>query len=349
MKTVILEGNELCGIHTGMQRFICETLLELDKSLKNENRLNVELVYPFYKNCNAPKFENIRKKPLYCTPSLYKKLMLPNYIKFKKAIYCGLANNWPILNENIICLHDTIASKNEFGFSLEERNERLEKYKAIANQAQVILTVSNTSKQEIIKDLNVDSQKIVVVYNGWEHMKKIKSDDTIFQRQVEIKKKEYIYALGSIMPHKNFKWIIEVAKRNPQYQFVIAGNKHELGQESFDIDNVLYLGYVTDEENKALMEECMLFVQPSKMEGFGIPPLEALACGAKVAVSNASCLPEIYEDCVVYFDPDKYDVDIKEVISRNVEDPQKLFSKYSWKKAASLVLDSMLKLAKSEG
>ncbi|MBQ4530347.1 MAG: glycosyltransferase, partial [Lachnospiraceae bacterium] len=91
---------------------------------------------------------------------------------------------------------------------------------------------------------------------------------------------------------------------------------------------------VTDEENKALMERCRIFVFPSKLEGFGIPPLEALACGAKIAISRASCLPEIYGECAVYFDPDDYEVNIEDLEKQAIVGVDKLLKKYSWEKSA---------------
>lgn len=86
------------------------------------------------------------------------------------------------------------------------------------------------------------------------------------------------------MPSKNFKWIREVARRNPNKTFVVAGGKdlRAFGDDSEakDTHNVFYPGYVSDAENAALMRHCKLFLHPAVFEGFGIPPLEALALGA---------------------------------------------------------------------
>lgn len=99
-----------------------------------------------------------------------------------------------------------------------------------------------------------------------------------------VKKGEYFYALGSLAGHKNFKWIREVARRNPDKTFVVAGGKdlRAFGDdtEAKDTHNVFYPGYVSDAENAALMKHCRLFLHPAVFEGFGIPPLEALALGA---------------------------------------------------------------------
>ena len=83
------------------------------------------------------------------------------------------------------------------------------------------------------------------------------------------------------------------------------------------------------------MKHCKAFLQPSKYEGFGIPPLEALSVGARICVSNASCLPEIYEDCAYYFDPDDYNVDLNVLLQGTVSPPDRLLARYSWDTAAN--------------
>ena len=80
-------------------------------------------------------------------------------------------------------------------------------------------------------------------------------------------------------------------------------------------------------------------MQPSKYEGFGIPPLEALACGAPIILSNATCLPEIYEDCARYFHPDDYEADIEALLKQPVAPPEKILKKCSWQKAAKQWLE----------
>ena len=147
------------------------------------------------------------------------------------------------------------------------------------------------------------------------------------------------------MPHKNFQWIYEVAKRHPEQIFAVAGafiNNYESAREYLKQPNIIYLGRVSDEENKSLMKYCKAFILPSKYEGFGLPPLEALDCGAPICISNATCLPEIYEDCAHYFDPDDYDVDLDKLLKEKVADPQKLLTKYTWDNAAKQWLNLML-------
>ena len=147
----------------------------------------------------------------------------------------------------------------------------------------------------------------------------------------------YYFAASSIMPQKNFKYIIEVAKRNKDDVFAIAGKK--IGLTDLDgcdniPNNVIFLGYVTDGEMKSLMSNCKAFIHPALYEGFAITPLEAISCGAKVLVSNSSCLPEIYAGYAALIDPYDYDVDLNKVLDEYKYDGTALLQKFTWKNLA---------------
>ena len=81
------------------------------------------------------------------------------------------------------------------------------------------------------------------------------------------------------------------------------------------------LGYLSDEEVKAIYTKCKAFLLPTYFEGSGLPPLEALSCNAKVIVSNITSLPEIYEDCAYYIDPAKPDPNLAELLKKKVTSP----------------------------
>ena len=82
------------------------------------------------------------------------------------------------------------------------------------------------------------------------------------------------------------------------------------------------------------MEKCTVFVHPSLYEGFGIPPLEALSCGARVMVSDSTCLPEIFMDSVVYFHPDELCPDIDKLLAHKCSDTTNILNKYDWENSA---------------
>ena len=154
-----------------------------------------------------------------------------------------------------------------------------------------------------------------------------------FKNIKQINKNNFFYAMGSQYKHKNYAWIESVAEKNPNSQFVVAGKKVRDGCIT-ERRNIIYVGTVTDAESKSLMKNAKAFIQPSKYEGFGIPPLEALACNAKVIVSDIPVFHEIYGESVYYIDPDQYDVDLNELLMKKIQDNRAVLQKYTWKNAA---------------
>lgn len=215
------------------------------------------------------------------------------------------------------------------------------------------VTVSDNQRHLISERLGIPLDKIGVTYNGWEHLQNVQPDVTVFDKLPGVKKKEYYYALGSLAGHKNFKWVREVAARNPDKTFVVAGGKDLAAFGSAEADaaqntsNIFYPGYVTDGQNKALMQNCKGFLHPAVFEGFGIPPLEALSLGAPIALARASCLPELYGDTARYFDPYDYDVDLDALFAKPAAPPDKVLAKYSWEKTARFWLDEIKKCAEA--
>ena len=119
---------------------------------------------------------------------------------------------------------------------------------------------------------------------------------------------------------------------------MIAGNKVKNAKDRIDfasLDNIIFIGYVTDGCAKWLMKHCRAFLFPSTFEGFGIPPLEAFSVGTKVICSNAASLPEVCEEAAIYIDPYQYDIVLSEIEKADKKEYyQTVLEKYSWKKSA---------------
>lgn len=147
---------------------------------------------------------------------------------------------------------------------------------------------------------------------------------------------------GNLYPHKNISLLIEAVERLKINLKIICARsvfENRLPKSEY----VEYLGRLTDQEMIEVYKKSQAFVFPSLIEGFGLPGLEAMAVGLPVVAARASCLPEIYEDAALYFDP--YDVNdlilkIKSVLEDdNIKNNliKKGFSrvkKYSWAKMA---------------
>lgn len=188
-----------------------------------------------------------------------------------------------------------------------------------AQRAVRIATVSEFSRQDLIQTYRLAPEKIVVTHNGIEpHFtpQPQTSDEAATTRQRFGIARDYLLAVGSLQPRKNLVRLIrayarlrrEIESHAPQ--LVIVGRKLWLANEIFAAvkqqpwaADVLLTGYVNDEDLPALYRHAAAFVYPSLFEGFGLPPLEAMACGTPVVTSNTSSLPEVVGDAALLVDP----------------------------------------------
>lgn len=184
-----------------------------------------------------------------------------------------------------------------------------------------IITVSDFSKSEIAKRTKVDEEKITVIHNGI-NTELFKTLDN--QQSVDTKDKfglpdKFILFVGNVKPHKNLRRLLmayEVMYNRglEDHYLVIAGEKEGFitgDKEIFSIvhnnqdlkERVRFSGYVDNADLPILYNAASVFVFPSLYEGFGLPPLEAMACGCPTVVSNAASLPEVCGDAAYYVDP----------------------------------------------
>ena len=339
MKKVVINGRFLTQQITGVQRVAHELVRELEALIKKEN---IEVVILAPKNIIFENlYKNIKIKQVgYLKGHLWEQLELPFYTFKEKGVLLNLCNTAPIINTGIVDIHDISFRVNSQFFSKQFSWYYRVLILILVRTSKKIITVSEFSKQEIIKYYKVPKEKIEVIYNSWEHILRIKEDITILKR-FNLEKKNFYLAVSSVAPNKNFKYIIELAKLYPEKNFVIVGKKNikvfgEFGIEN--LKNLVWCGYVSDEELKALYMTCKGFIYPSFYEGFGLPPLEVMGCGCKnIYVSKTSCLPEIFGDSVVYLNPDKVEK-IFNKVEKNIK-IAKINSKYSWKKSSDKLIE----------
>ncbi|OUN78196.1 glycosyltransferase family 1 protein [Bacteroides sp. An51A] len=340
MKQYAINGRFVVRKQTGQERFAQEIVRELDKiSAKGEFVLIIPQYakkIPIYQNIEVVKFGNIKSHLWEQTNFLY-------YIKKHGLTSINLTTTCPLISPDIVCLHDAcifeisdLLTQNLYGKLSTFWHKLI--FKVAGKKAKKILTVSNYSKDKLTHYLQVSPNKIVVIYNAWQHFNRVVEDNRIFSKlPTYIKRKEYFLALSSLTPQKNFIWIREVAKNNPQKQFVICGSAEgftKLGERELKTDNLYFTGYLTDGEIKALMSNCRAFIHPAIYEGFGIPPLEAMSCGAELIISTATCLPEIYGKTAHYINPYNYSVNLDDILLHKTEPAKMTLEKYDWNREA---------------
>ena len=218
----------------------------------------------------------------------------------------------------------------------------------IGHTSKQIITPSEFTKKEYVKHSNIAPEKVTLTYESAD----ILSEKPVKPAQVSSNEK-YILYVGQQSDYKNIKRLIEshqqLLARHPDLKLVLVGSLNDAAKQnkawSEDLGhrNVIFTGFVSDDELAWLYKNTLCYVFPSLMEGFGLPGLEAMLHGAPVASSNATCLPEVYGDAAQYFDP--LDVDdmtstIDAIISDTsvrddlVKKGKKQASEYSWLRMA---------------
>ncbi len=351
MKRCVFMGDFLAGDRIlGVQRYGREILCALDRLIGEQGiQAEFEVLVPEEGTLTA-QFSHIRVVRKGHADSrlkryLWQQLTFPLYARSRAAVGVDMTLALPVWGEHIVaiydCVHETFP-ENFAGHQWFSRFYIARVQWITRSRKKHIITTSDESRREIEKYYPAARGRIAVIHSGWEHMERIQADETIFDRIPLAEKGKYFFALGARYKHKNFQWLLKAARKNPDQHFVITGSGDLSGySEVLDQqkpENVIFTGYLTDGEIKALMQHCRALIQPSFYEGFGIPPLEALSVGAAAIVARASCLPEIYQDSVRYIDPHGEGCDLEALMAQPVGDVRKTLETYTWRHAAEKLL-----------
>lgn len=218
-------------------------------------------------------------------------------------------------------------------------------YKRAYDLSKVIFTVSNFSKKRIEYHLG-NKKKIVVTYNGIS--KHILGDDGVIYE-----KKDYIIFVGNIKKHKGLKTLLlayeEAKKEGLMSNLVIVGNQNNFKTKDEEVieilkklkdEGIVFTGHIDNKKLKKLIAEARVLVQPSLYEGFGIPPLEALALGTPIIISDIEVFEEIYKDLTVQFFKCNNQKDLKEKLKSFEKVSKKLYynkEKFNYKECSERI------------
>lgn len=305
--------------NSGIGRYIGNLIVHLSK-IDRGNTFSVLLnsgePIPSAATARNLEFHTLKRSiPIY---SLKEQVILPSEIKrLEPDIVHYPSFNMPFLNSRpaVVTIHDLV-------YYLDRRAcphlpahlyARL-MFKMVSRLAKRIITDSEYTKKDIIKHLGVSPGKVSVIHIGVDEAYRRVEDPAVLKR-VRVRhgiKGEYILYVGTHHPRKNLVRLIHAFSmlKSKGCQLVITGKMEERRKDVYEAplslgikDRVIFTGIAPEEDLPALYTMASLFVFPSLYEGFGLPPLEAFACGTPVVSSNVTSLPEVVGDAAITIDP----------------------------------------------
>lgn len=235
---------------------------------------------------------------------MWEQMELPSFLKkHGKPLLLNLCSTAPVFYKNQVVTHHDVTYK-RYPESFSKKFNLLYGFliPLMLRNSHRLLTVSEFSKKEIVDVYKIKENKVSIIYNAV---------DANFH-SLDKDKDKYLLAVSSPNYHKNFHGMIEafLKLKDIDCRLKVIGKTatsfatQDYSQLIKETDNIEFLGRVDDEELIKLYQGALAFVFPSFYEGFGIPPLEAQACGCPVISSNAASMPEVLGDSVIYFPPE---------------------------------------------
>jgi glycosyltransferase involved in cell wall biosynthesis len=249
--------------------------------------------------------------PVYLTYELFRRPVDVLHVQYTAPPFCRV----PV----VVTIHDLAFERMPETFTRRGSFQLKLTVRRTAKKAARIATVSEYSRQDLLDIYKLSPEKVFVTYNGVESsftpQPAVPNEGEAVRKRFGVSR-DFLLAVGSLQPRKNLVRLIRAYARlrsereDFRPQLVIVGRKLWLASEIFDevkrqrwADDVILTGYVADEDLPALYRAARAFVYPSLFEGFGLPPLEAMASGTPVVTSDVSSLPEITGDAALLIDP----------------------------------------------
>ncbi|EQB34354.1 hypothetical protein M947_11335 [Sulfurimonas hongkongensis] len=330
MKKVLIDAFSLLSPITGIGRYTYEVSERLQKL--SGDRYDIFFNYGLHKKelygvlQKQTKSEHrVKKLQLFIKKfPLLKRASRELYVfftKFYKVEYDLYFQPNFIPNPNIKA-KKVISTIHDFSFMLQphwHKKELINYYNKnffkLIKKADHIITGSNFTKQEIISYLQIPQESISTIYHGVNHeLYKPYPQDELKKTKIKLDlPKQFLLFVGSIEPRKNLLVLLEAydllpKEKKEELPLILVGfkgwqNKEVMKKIEKNKEHIRYLGYLLDIELAHLYNLATIFIYPSLYEGFGLPPLEAMACGAPAIVSRVASLPEVCGDAVLYIDP----------------------------------------------
>lgn len=361
-KHIVIDARLYGPKHTGIGRYT-KNLLKSLVALPDFKKYKFTLI--IYKNLEEEVKKDLGDNFRYVTTniehySLKEQIFLPFLIYSLNANLVHFTHfNKPILyfKKSVITIHDLIkhffkgketTTKNPILYSIKHFGYLI-LINLIVRRNQIIVP-SNIWRDYLIKNFNLKENQVTTTHEAVDPTFLINTKDDKPSEDPD----NYLIYTGNLYPHKNIEIVFKALKKLPNITLkIICARSFFSDKIKKQVKNsglskqVEFLGYLDDLQFKNVYKQALALIHPSLMEGFSLTGLEAMALNCPVISSNASCLPEIYDNSVLYFDPNNSEdlVDKVNKLNNNLELRKKLINlghqqvdKYSWTKTAKLTL-----------
>ena len=293
MRKIALNARFYAHRPTGMQRYA------------------IELNRRFSEHLDAVKPADALRGP---AGHLWEQLYLPSAVRGR--LLWSPNNTGPLAVARQICtIHDLIPIDHPEWFSRRFSLWYEWLLPRLARRVRHIIAISEFTKRRIVERFRVPASKVTVIYNGVDNCFYPRDAAEICEVCAALRiSQPYVLCVGSLEPRKNLRrlmeaWAIAQQKADGEVSLVVAGapgSSRVFPALSMPaVPRVVFTGYVPDSYLPALYSGAAAMIYPSLYEGFGLPPLEAMACGTPVVTSGTSSLPEVVGPCATLVDPEE--------------------------------------------
>ncbi len=339
---------------------VVKNLLELYKD--NYYRLYwSEEVHDCYKRDNVDIILTAKKHPKFFEQNYFYSDLERESMDIYHVPQNGIGLNTDIHCKKVITVHDLIPYIMPETVGKGYLLKFLREVPNIIQNVDGIITVSEYSKRDILRFFPIDPNKIFVTPLAADSIYRPLDKDyckNLLKSKYSLEKPFILY-IGGFSARKNVKALINsfikiISNTNEDYNLVIAGAKKDLGEYlsseySYLASKIIFTGFIPQEELPVFYNACEVFVYPSLYEGFGLPPLEAMSCGAPVITSNVTSIPEVVENSGLLINPyseDELTQSLEKLLNdeslrKNLsESGLKQASKFSWKITAEKTFEA---------
>lgn len=285
---------------------------------------------------------------------LWEQLVLPR--RAKGGTLISLCNMGPVLHRDAFTMvHDAQVYTSPASYSRFFRTWYRLMLPRLGRRNRALLTVSGFSRKQLDEYGVADAARIHVIYNGCDHVLQLAPDASKVEA-AGLAGKRYVLALANIQLHKNIGLLLK-AFQSPELSDMTLALFGPAKREDFESrghlvpPNVEFLGFISDEELAGLLQRATALAFPSTTEGFGLPPLEAMALGCPTVVAPCGALPEVCGDASLWADAHDADHWVRQLVRLRDDEVLRAdmkrrgraqAAKFTWDKAARRLLEVVL-------